>query len=124
MFELTVTADFGAAHRIAGYPGKCDRLHGHNWQVEAAVCGDKLDELGMLVDFKVLKATLNKILDQLDHQYLNELDVFQKINPSAENIARYIFQTLANDGDLQGKCRIAYVKIWETEKSAALYREE
>ncbi len=122
MFELSVQSDFGAAHRICGYPGKCDRLHGHNWQVEAAVSGEALDELGMLIDFKLLKSALNEILDGLDHYYLNELAPFKEQNPSAENIARYIFLQLEEDERLKGKCHVSYVKVWETAKSAALYR--
>ena len=96
MFELTVKAEFEAAHQINGYNGKCQRLHGHNWSVEALVEGYELDELGMLIDFKILKAELNKVLDELDHRYLNELPIFSKgTNPTAENLAKYIFDTLA-----------------------------
>ena len=63
MFEIHVSAEFEAAHRVAGYPGKCDRLHGHSWTVEAVVAGDKLDELGMLVDFKLVKGKLRELLE-------------------------------------------------------------
>ena len=78
MFELTVKAEFEAAHQINGYNGKCQRLHGHNWSVEAIVEGRELDELGMLIDFKILKSELNSVLDELDHRYLNELEIFAK----------------------------------------------
>ena len=93
-FELTVKSDFEAAHYIKNYPGKCARLHGHNWIVEAVVRGNELNELGILVDFKDLKAALNKVLDELDHQYLNELEIFADKNPTAENLAKEIFNQL------------------------------
>ena len=73
MYELTVRSAFEAAHFISGYNGKCSRLHGHNWNIEAVVRGEKLDALGMLIDFKILKAELNKVLDAFDHRFLNSL---------------------------------------------------
>ena len=95
LFELTVKAEFEAAHHINGYQGKCQRLHGHNWSVEAVVEGYALDKLGMLIDFKVLKAELNAVLDELDHRYLNELPIFSTKNPTAENLAKYVFEQLS-----------------------------
>ncbi|MDQ0203035.1 6-carboxytetrahydropterin synthase QueD [Pectinatus haikarae] len=124
MFELSVKNDFGAAHRIIGYPGKCDNLHGHNWIVEAVVYGSKLDELGMLIDFKKLKGALREIIGEFDHHYLNELEPFLSSNPSAENIAAYLYHRLSEHENIKGKCRVKFVKVWETEKSAALYYEE
>lgn len=124
MFELSIKNDFGAAHRIVGYPGKCNNLHGHNWTVETVVRGKKLDELGMLVDFKKLKAALKEILEELDHHYLNELAPFTKMNPSAENIASYIFHKLSEHVALKDKCHVYCVKVLETEKSAAAYYED
>ena len=94
MYELTVIVEFEAAHRIVDYPGKCDRLHGHNWSVEVTVEGEKLNSLGMLIDFKELKGEVNKVMDLLDHNYLNELPAFQKINPTAENIAKFIYEKM------------------------------
>ena len=73
MFEIHVSAEFEAAHRVAGYPGKCDRLHGHSWTVEAVVAGDKLDELGMLVDFKLVKGKLR----ELPHVKLKQIQVWE-----------------------------------------------
>ena len=124
MFELSIKDDFGAAHRIAGYPGKCNNLHGHNWVVEAVVYGDKLNDLGMLVDFKELKEALKEILDELDHHYLNELKPFSGINPSSENIAAYLYHRLSEHKNIKNTCRVKFVKVWETEKSAATYYEE
>jgi len=124
MFELTVITDFGAAHRIAGYPGKCDALHGHNWIVEVSVAGEALNDLGMLVDFKSVKREVNVLMEELDHQYLNELPAFQKKNPTAEHIAQYIFHRLADNALFSGGVHVRAVKVWESLKSAVTYTDE
>nr|WP_092067985.1 6-carboxytetrahydropterin synthase QueD [Dendrosporobacter quercicolus]NSL46877.1 6-carboxytetrahydropterin synthase QueD [Dendrosporobacter quercicolus DSM 1736]SDL67828.1 6-pyruvoyltetrahydropterin/6-carboxytetrahydropterin synthase [Dendrosporobacter quercicolus] len=124
MYELTVSVDFEAAHRIVDYPGKCDRLHGHNWLVEVTVAGQKLNELGMLIDFKELKAEVNQVINQLDHIYLNELEAFQVENPTAENIARYIYTALRKRPVLAQRVSVRKVKVWESPKSAVTYHED
>ena len=122
MYELKVKAAFEAAHRIAGYPGKCDRLHGHNWQVEVSVNGTELDRLGMLVDFKEVKGLLKDILGKLDHYYLNELPPFsQGLNPTAENIAKYIYEEMAA-GAKWPNAALAAVTVWESPDSCVTYR--
>jgi queuosine biosynthesis protein QueD len=122
MFELTTIVDFEAAHRLPDYPGKCSRLHGHNWRVEVTVAGPELDGLGMLIDFRVLKQEITKIIETLDHYYLNEIEPFRDQNPTAENIARYIYRELA--GRLPAGVAAKTVKVWESLHSAAVYREE
>ena len=123
MFELTVKAEFEAAHQINGYNGKCQRLHGHNWSVEAIVEGRELDELGMLIDFKILKAELNKVLDELDHRYLNELTIFSKeANPTAENLARYIFETLStSEIFIDSTAYLKAIRVYESPRSCVTY---
>lgn len=121
MYELTVIVDFEAAHRIVDYPGKCNRLHGHNWSVEVNVIGTKLNELGMLIDFKELKKEVNKIIEGLDHYYLNELDAFKVTNPTAENLAKYLYDELAKSLLLSGDTCVKSIKIWESPKSAVCY---
>lgn len=122
MFELSVKVEFEAAHRIVGYPGKCNRLHGHNWTVEVNVTGEKLNELGMLVDFKDLKEEVMVVMDRLDHQYLNELPAFAEgHNPTAEHIAEYIYDALATQTVFQQNCQLKNVKVWESAKSAVIY---
>ena len=123
MYELTVESAFEAAHRIENYPGKCARLHGHNWIVEAIVQGKELNELGILIDFKVLKAELNKILDELDHRYLNELENFAKKNPTAENLAKEIFEKLSAAEIFVGETKLFAVKVHESPKSCVTYCE-
>ncbi len=123
MFELTIMAEFEAAHNLRNYQGKCSRLHGHNWKVEVTVRGDKLDELGMIIDFTALKAEVKQIVDRLDHYYLNELTAFQERNPTAEHIAKYIYEELV--GLLPKHNVVLYqVKVWESARSAVAYRQE
>jgi len=122
MYELTTIVDFEAAHRLADYPGKCNRLHGHNWRVEVTVAGSDLDGLGMLVDFRVLKQEVTRVIDTLDHYYLNEIEPFRTANPTAENIAAYVYRELA--GRLPAGVAMKAVKVWESPHSAAVYREE
>lgn len=121
MYELTVKSEFEAAHFIKNYPGKCARLHGHNWTVEALAQGLQLNELGILIDFKILKAELNKILDELDHQFLNELEIFKMQNPTAENLARVIFEKLAASEIFNGAAKLKAVKVYESPKSCVTY---
>lgn len=123
MFELTTIVDFEAAHRLPDYPGKCCRLHGHNWKVEVTVTGENLDQLGMLIDFRELKQEVNRIIDTLDHYYLNEIDAFRTMNPTAENIAKYIYQELKSGLKASNSVEVRAVKVWESPNSSALYRE-
>lgn len=123
MYELTVVAAFEAAHRIVEYPGKCNRLHGHNWSVEVTVAGETLNPLGMLIDFKELKGEVGAILDRLDHVYLNELEPFTKENPTAEHIARYVYRALDQRALFAEDIKVRSVKVWESPRSAVTYSE-
>lgn len=122
MYEIKVPGDFSGAHRLRGYQGKCERLHGHNWKVEAVVESDSLNKIGIVVDFKFLKSKLKNVLKALDHAYLNEVVFFKKNNPSAENIARYIYDCLKKSLKSQ-KVNLKSVSVWETETSCATYHE-
>ncbi len=124
MFELTISVNFEAAHYIKDYPGKCNRLHGHNWKVEVNVYGTELDELGMLTDFRELKISVNKIMMNLDHYCLNEIEPFCKINPTAENIAKYIYDELLATREFDGRVKLRSIRIWESATSAATYSQE
>ncbi|MCI6101215.1 MAG: 6-carboxytetrahydropterin synthase QueD [Selenomonas sp.] len=125
MYELKVEGAFEAAHQIPNYPGKCARLHGHNWVVEATVKGTELDELGMLVDFKAVKKELGTVLDAFDHRFLNDLAPFsQGVNPTAENLAHIIFERLAASSifpEGEGRAYLASVTVWESPKSSVTY---
>ncbi len=119
MYEVCVRARFSAAHQIREYGGNCERLHGHNWQVEVAVRSDGLDELGMVIDFRELKRALGEVLKELDHRLINEVKPFDRINPTSENIAKHIFESLRS---LLSAYQIAWVRVWESEDSSATYR--
>jgi len=122
MYRLTVKRRFSAAHHLRDYEGKCAQLHGHNYNVEITVQGDKLDDAGMLMDFGKLKQICDQVLDRYDHVYLNELPEFAQANATSENLAATIFQEIAkllSDFDV----RLFEVKLYETEDSATIYRE-
>jgi len=120
MYELTVESGFSAAHRLRDYQGKCENLHGHNWTVEVTIGSKQLDNRGMVIDFRKIKEKLGRVLDRLDHTYLNELSEFKKINPTSENIAGYIYSRLKNL--IRGeKIIVKKVSVWETEDSSATY---
>jgi 6-pyruvoyltetrahydropterin/6-carboxytetrahydropterin synthase len=119
MFEICVEHTFAAAHALRNYRGKCENVHGHNYRVQVGMEAHELDQNGLLFDFSDLKHRLRETSAYLDHQFLNELKPFDEINPSAENIAKFIFDELEKTLD-QGS--IAYVRVWETDTSCAVYR--
>ena len=121
MYTVKVRSHFSSAHKLRGYKGKCEDLHGHNWRVEVAVSSDKLDEIGMVVDFAELKKAVNECISELDHKDLNELEYFRKFNPTSENIARYIYAKLAPG--ISG-ADVREVTVWETDTSSATYTAE
>ena len=123
MFEVSVEMNFSSAHNLRGYKGKCEALHGHNWKVEVVLGSDKLDKTGMVEDFTEIKEKLKSILALLDHKYLNSLSYFKKINPTSENIARFIY-TKMKERMKQEALRVVFVKVWETENCCAIYHEE
>jgi 6-pyruvoyltetrahydropterin/6-carboxytetrahydropterin synthase len=118
MHSIKVEAGFSSAHNLRAYKGKCEDLHGHNWKVEAVVRSEKLDSLGMVMDFKDIKIHLNALLEELDHKYLNELEPFKKINPTSENLARYIYERLKKNIPA-----LSLITVWENNTSAATYEE-
>lgn len=122
MFELKVESDFAASHNLRGYDGPCERIHGHNWKVVTYITAEKLDKIGIAIDFKTVKAELNKLIDVLDHRNLNDIEPFDKINPTAENLAKYFYFELGsvlNDGNI----KVNKIEIWETERASASYFE-
>lgn len=123
-FTLTTHLEFAAAHRLRGYEGNCERLHGHNWKVAISVSGSKLNEVGMLIDFKEIKRKGKAVLSQLDHFYLNDIPPFDaQLNPTAENIAFYLFEQLAQQID-DDRIQISSVTVWENDRNSATYRRD
>jgi len=123
MYEISVDTTFAAAHNLRDYYGKCEDLHGHNYKVRVVVEGPELDSTGLLFDFVHLKQVIQGVIQSLDHKYLNELAPFDRLNPSAENIARHIYdETAKHLLETRNAARVSGVTIWETDTSAATYR--
>jgi len=120
MYEICKEMSFAAAHIIRGHPGKCAQPHGHNWRVRLHVSCEGLDAIGMGIEFGSLKEALAGILESLDHRDLNDLPMFQGTNPTAENMARYIFEE-ASRRLKQAGCRVSRVEIWETDSCSVTY---
>jgi len=123
MFEVTVEQTFAAAHALRNYKGGCENVHGHNFKVQVVLAGERLDEAGLLVDFIDVKNLMHQVMARLDHQNLNEVAPFDLKNPSAENIAEYLY-TEMSEGLANGPVpvRIREVKVWETDIQSATYR--
>jgi 6-pyruvoyltetrahydropterin/6-carboxytetrahydropterin synthase len=119
MFEIYVEHTFAAAHFLRNYHGKCENLHGHNYRVQVGVEGPEVDENGLLFDFAELKAKVRATSAYMDHQNLNDLKPFDAINPSAENIARFICEEVQKD---LTSASVSFVRVWETDTSCATYR--
>lgn len=127
MFELRVEHSFPAGHALRNYPGKCANVHGHNYRVQVAVRGPELSEIGLLIDFSDLKRTLRGVCEELDHQFLNDLPAFAERNPSAENLALYIYEEMSTrlGGELEkSAARVVEVVVQETDTAWAIYRPE
>ncbi|HEB74989.1 MAG TPA: 6-carboxytetrahydropterin synthase QueD [Nitrospirae bacterium] len=123
MYELTIETVFSAAHQLRGYKGKCEALHGHNWKVQVHVLAGRLNEIDIAMDFHDLKRYTNEIVEQLDHGVLNEIFPFTEINPSSENIARWIFDSLKRKVD-DDNVRVSAVTVWESDTASATYYED
>lgn len=122
MYTVCVEDWFAAAHYLRNYHGKCENPHGHNYRVKVYVSGKNLDTGGMLIDFSVLKKHLKSVLETMDHHDLNSTPYFTEQEPSAENISRYIFDSLKTL--LPSGIRMAGVEVFETEKNSVLYQED
>jgi len=123
MYEVKIVTQFAAAHRLENFNGKCESLHGHNWKVEVFLAGPTLDGTGLLLDFGVVKARTRKVLEEIDHKYLNELAAFQDRNPSSENLAHYLFERLGAIFNRDG-VTIQRVNVWESDTSCASYYQD
>lgn len=120
MYHLTVKSHFDAAHALRGYPGECRELHGHTWDVEVTVAGARLDEVGIVYDFKTLKDDLNAVLEPFDHAYLNEVPPFDSLNATAENLARVVYEEIARR--VPEGIRVVEVAVWESPVARIAYR--
>jgi 6-pyruvoyltetrahydropterin/6-carboxytetrahydropterin synthase len=122
-YTLKIVTDFAAAHFLRNYPGVCSRLHGHNWKVEVEVTATRLDHVGMGVDFKDLKDATRAELADLDHRNLNDVAPFDAINPTAENIAAFLYRRMSQRLNSE-TVRINSITLWETERCCVRYTED
>jgi len=122
MYEVTVVRTFSAAHSLRGYRGLCEALHGHNWRVEITAAAAELDKLGMVIDFKELKASVDEVLERLDHRYLNEIPPFDTLNPSSEHLAKFVYEQVA-EKIKNDRVRLVRCRIWESDNTYSTYCE-
>jgi len=121
MFEISVDYTFAAGHALREYKGKCENLHGHNYKVRVTLAGDKLNAAGLLMDFLDLRAAIKGLVAKLDHHFLNDIPPFDQLNPSAENLAKYICEGIEPQARNQG-LQVHGVTVWETDTTSATYR--
>ncbi|HXX58576.1 MAG TPA: 6-carboxytetrahydropterin synthase QueD [Thermodesulfovibrionales bacterium] len=123
MFELMVESTFAAAHQLRGYQGKCENFHGHNWKVQVHVSAERLNEIDIALDFHDLKRYTQEVTGSLDHTFLNEIFPFTEKNPSSENIAKWIYDTLKKK--INGEfVHLTAVTVWESDTASATYYED
>ena len=123
MFQVSVEETFSAGHALRGYKGKCENPHGHNYRVQVTLEGPQLDGIGLLIDFTHLKDIMRAVIKRLDHQFINDLEPFTKVNPSAENMAKYFYDVVS--GQLKGLppgVRVTDEVVRETDTAMAKYR--
>ena len=123
MFEIARERTFSASHQLRNYKGRCERLHGHNWRVRVCVSAKDLNDSGMVIDFHELDKMMAEAIEPFDHRHLNEVDAFEIANPSAENIARAVGESVR--ARLQGtEIRVSYCDVFENDLSRARYIPE
>ncbi len=124
MYSINYSTHFDAAHFLRNYQGKCANIHGHRWKLGVEVSGEKLNDIGILIDFNDLKRYLKEIADTLDHKVINDVPYFQKVNPTAENIAKYSYDLLKESIKKEfPHLSLDFVEVWEAPQSKAIYRE-
>jgi 6-pyruvoyltetrahydropterin/6-carboxytetrahydropterin synthase len=122
MFQVSVEETFSAGHALRGYKGKCENVHGHNYRVRVTIEGPRLDAIGLLVDFTHVKAAVRGIIAGLDHQFINDLEPFRTVNPSAENLAKYFYdETQGKLKEMPEGAKVTEVTVWETDTACARY---
>jgi len=122
MYELMITDHFSSAHYLREYEGACENLHGHTWKVEVCISSAAVNRIGLVVDFKDLKAQLKKITERWDHVCLNDLPEFQEINPSTESMAQCLYREFAKV--LPEQLSMRHVRVWESDSASVKYTEE
>jgi 6-pyruvoyltetrahydropterin/6-carboxytetrahydropterin synthase len=123
MFVVSVQAHYDSAHFLRYYRGKCERLHGHRYVVELALTSNDLDAAGIAFDFVIVKRFLRELADYLDHENLNDLEPFTRIEPSAENQAKWFWEELKKGFPHEIAEAMVYTRVWETPTQFAQYSD-
>jgi 6-pyruvoyltetrahydropterin/6-carboxytetrahydropterin synthase len=125
MYRIGVKCQFSAAHRLEGHPGKCSRLHGHTWTTEAVFAARELGPLGLALDFEEARGALEEVVAPFDHTCLNETEPFDSVAPTAENVARVIFERLQEKVRGAGwPVGLQSVTVWESPEAWASFEKE
>lgn len=120
MYEIAIKQSFSAAHALNEVGGQCEKLHGHNFTVEVFVSSRELNKSGIVIDFRILKEWTDEVLNELDHKHLNEVDYFKNISPSAENVARFVYDRIREKANSHNLA-VSRVVIWESEDARVIY---
>jgi len=121
VYRLFIETHFAASHQLHGYNGPCKALHGHTWKVRVEIKTNLKNNIGISFDFKELKGITMSVIDRIDHCHINDIPPFDKENPTAENLAEYIFREVK--GQLPPEARMSEVVIWESAQYAVAYSE-
>ena len=123
MFQVSVEETFSSGHALRGYRGKCENPHGHNYRVQVTLEGPQLDPIGLLIDFTQLKHIMRDVIARLDHQFINDLEPFTRVNPSAENMAKYFYDQIGLQlTNLPAGAHLSHVIVWETDTAMAKFQ--
>ncbi len=123
MYIVNIKSNFSAAHNLVGYQGDCANVHGHNWNVRLAILCSKVDEIGMTIDFKLLKRRFKELLDSFDHKNLNSIPEFKDINPTSESIAKVLFEISSKKFNNES-VKVFEIEVSESEKYSVIYRPD
>jgi 6-pyruvoyltetrahydropterin/6-carboxytetrahydropterin synthase len=121
MYTLSVDKVISTAHQLRDYDGPCARVHGHNWKIQMVVQSKDIDDRGIAIDFNEMDEKLWEVIGPFDHQLINSIPPFDKINPTAENLVKYIFEQLKSK--FSGHVTLKKVSAWETDAYMVSYEE-
>ncbi len=122
VYEIYIKDHFAAAHALRGYDGNCSNMHGHNWDVEAYIQCTKLNKLGIGVDFRDVKSIVKDVLSKLDHTNLNDVAEFGSINPTSENISKFLYNELSRRLNTEF-IKVVKVMVFESPGCGSSYQE-
>ncbi len=121
MFEVAKEIMISATHRVREHDGGCERIHGHNWKIIVYVKASELNNMGMVIDFKDLKKVMKEVIMPMDHNDINTYKPFDIVNPTSENIAKYIYEEISKKIN-DARISVSKVEVFETDKSKAIYK--